>query len=128
MKYLILLLALLLVLFLFPVRWSIAEAPKAPIAPEKPSISQLITLYADKYHVPEKVLKSVIYCESRYDKNAIGDFGYSYGLVQIFLPAHPNISKSDALDPDFAIRYLAKNISEGHGRMWSCYRQLFTFN
>ncbi|PIX11561.1 MAG: hypothetical protein COZ74_13765 [Flavobacteriaceae bacterium CG_4_8_14_3_um_filter_31_8] len=48
----------------------------------------------------------------------------SWGLVQIHLPAHPKISKEQAIDPDFAIDFLAKNLSRGKAKMWSCYKLL----
>jgi len=46
----------------------------------------------------------------------------SFGLVQIHLPAHTNVSKEQALDPEFAIDFLAKNLAQGRGAMWSCYK------
>jgi hypothetical protein len=53
-----------------------------------------------------------------------GDREQSFGLVQIHLPAHPSISKAQALDPEFAIDFLAKNLHGGRGAMWTCYRHL----
>ena len=48
----------------------------------------------------------------------------SYGLSQIHLPSHPNISLEQATDPDFAIEFMAQNLSKGKGKMWTCYRKL----
>lgn len=50
----------------------------------------------------------------------VGDREQSFGLVQIHLPAHPDISKKQAVNPQFAIQFLAKNIKDGHIGMWSC--------
>jgi hypothetical protein len=43
----------------------------------------------------------------------------SYGLVQIHLPSHPHITKEQAIDPEFAIDYIAKHLTNGTDR-WSC--------
>lgn len=96
------------------------QAPEAP----KPSVQELIALNASKYQVSPKTLQRVISCESSGNINAIGDGGKSYGLVQIFLPMHPDISKANALDPSFAVNFLAEQISLGHGRLWTCYRNM----
>lgn len=85
-------------------------------------------------------MDSIIRCESQYQvavqsnhrytaTNAPkgykpGDREQSFGLVQIHLPAHPSISKDQALDPEFAVDFLAKSIKEGNARMWSCYNQV----
>ena len=45
----------------------------------------------------------------------------SFGLVQVHLPAHPSVSLEQAIDPEFAIDFLAKNLAKGRGTMWSCY-------
>ena len=45
----------------------------------------------------------------------------SFGLVQVHLPAHPTVSKEQAIDPEFAIDFLAKNLAQGRGAMWSCW-------
>ncbi len=44
----------------------------------------------------------------------------SWGLAQIHLPAHPEVSKEQATDPEFAIDFLVKNVSEGKAYMWTC--------
>ena len=52
----------------------------------------------------------------------MGQREQSFGLVQIHLPAHRTITKEQALDPEFAIDFLAKNLAQGRGTMWSCYK------
>ena len=98
----------------------IIPTPVIPIIPE--TIPEKIERYSLKYNVNPITVNKVISCESNYNPNNIGDNGTSFGLVQIHLPAHPNITKSQALDPDFAIDYLTKNLKAGNGRMWTCYR------
>jgi soluble lytic murein transglycosylase-like protein len=91
--------------------------------PREKTINELITEKANKYGVSEEVMHAVIKCESTYNKNAIGDQGNSYGLVQIHLPSWKNITKEQALDPEFAISFLAEKLSEGKGNLWTCYRK-----
>lgn len=85
-------------------------------------------------------MSSIIGCESGWDytiqskhtyheKNVpkgyqVGDTEQSYGLVQIHLPAHPSIKKEDAINPEFAIDFLAKNLKAGKANMWTCAKQL----
>lgn len=54
----------------------------------------------------------------------VGDREQSFGLVQIHLPAHPNITKEQAINPEFAIEFLAKNLKAGRASMWTCAKTL----
>ena len=100
-----------------------AKAPEAPkLPPEAPfNLSAAIARVSLEYGVEGKLLTRVIRCESQGNPKAIGDHGTSYGLVQIHMPAHPEITKEQAFDPEFAVDYLAKEISYGNGKIWSCY-------
>jgi hypothetical protein len=69
-------------------------------------------------------MEAVIKCESGHNPNAVGDHGYSFGLVQIYLPAHPDISKEQALDPEFALDFLASHLANRQGYFWTCWRNL----
>lgn len=102
------------------------SSPSLTLPPEllevrPPTISEMITDASKKWGVSEKEMRRVINCESEFNPRAVGDGGRSHGLVQIFLPAHPHITKAQAQDPEFAITFLAKNLAAGKGRMWSCY-------
>jgi len=101
--------------------------PEARIKPVEPvlSVNELITASAKKYSVQRQIIANVINCESTSKVNAVGDGGRSFGLVQIFLPAHPEISKEQALDPVFAVDYLAKELSLGRGSAWTCFRAIY---
>ena len=81
------------------------------------------------YNIPFYVMDNVVRCECGYDKKRRGDSGESVGLAQIHLPDHQNsnecITEEMALDTDFALSYMEKMISTGHGNMWTCYRSLF---
>ncbi len=119
---------LLLLVFLVP-RAS-AEAPiHVPPAPTKPveavlTTQALISLKSEKWGADANIMARVIQCESQGNQYAVGDNGTSFGLVQIHLPAHPNITKEQAFDKEFSIDYLAQALSRGKGDMWTCYRLL----
>lgn len=69
----------------------------------------------------------VVGCESGWDPSIqsgyIGPKGRedSWGLVQINLPSHKDITKDQALDPVFSLRYMANEWSRDRYRQWSCY-------
>ena len=94
----------------------VSEPPK--------TIEQLIDDKATEYQVSADLMRKIIHCESSGNPNAVGDGGYSHGLVQIHLPSHPYVSEGQALNPEFAINFLAENLSKGKGAMWTCYRML----
>lgn len=86
-----------------------------------PEIQSLAHAEAIKYGLNPTRFDAVIECESGWNKDAIGDHGTSYGLVQIHLPDHPEISIAQATDPGFAIDWAAKMWRDGHAHDWSCY-------
>lgn len=67
-------------------------------------------------------MRNVLECESSLNPKAVGDGGNSYGIAQIHLPSHPNISKAEALDAEFSIKFMAENFSKGKAKLWTCYR------
>lgn len=103
---------------------TLAVAPVHYEAPKPKTIPELIHQYSVEYDVSESVVQRVIKCESNGNPNAVGDGGYSYGLVQIHLPSHPTVSKEQALSPEFAIKFLTANLALGNGRMWTCWRMM----
>lgn len=48
----------------------------------------------------------------------------SYGLAQINLPSHTNITKEQAKDPVFAIKFMASEFALGHCTQWTGWRIL----
>ena len=100
-------------------------------------VKQLINAKAKEYGVSSYVMNTVVNCESQYVTDIQSKHRYkkdrphegvvrgqreqSFGLVQIHLPAHPNVKMEQAVDPEFAIDFLAKNLAQGRGAMWSCY-------
>lgn len=85
-------------------------------------IINLIGLYSEEYQVDEFTIKQVVWHESHYNLFDVGDDGNAFGLAQINLIYHPNITKEQAQDPHFALNFLAKNIKEGNGNKWTGYR------
>lgn len=65
------------------------------------------------------------YGESTWKAHAVGDRGNSYGLVQIHLPSHPDITKEQALDPEYALNYIVDAWLAGTQRQWTCYRLIY---
>lgn len=81
-----------------------------------------------RYGISASPLIATLRCESGFDDKTIGDFGTSYGVAQIHLPAHPDISKEEALNPFFAIDWAAQQFAVGHQYLWSCYKKLYGGN
>ncbi len=95
------------------------------IVPPPLSIPALISHYSELYGISSSTLYATLKCESKLNPRAMGDFGSSFGVAQIHLPAHPTITVGHALDPDWAINWAAYQFSLGHQRMWSCYNLLY---
>ncbi len=106
-----------------------AEAPTLPPEPVKTEwtveeVKSMVDYYADKYGVSRQLMQKVVNCESSYNYKAVGDGGKSFGLSQIHKPSHPTITYEESTNPDFALDFMASNISKGKGNMWTCYRNL----
>lgn len=86
------------------------------------SIGAKIDRFASQFGVSSEVMRKIVACESGFHPDAVGDQGESRGLVQINRPAHPSITDEQAFDPDFSLNFLAKNLKDGKGEMWTCYK------
>lgn len=102
-----------------------------------PSVEDKIHLYADKYGVSFDKMYRIIDCETAHTfdpqiqssvkynfsstKRGIirGERERSYGLAQIHLPDHPSITIEQATDVDFALNFMAENLSKGRN-LWYC--------
>ncbi len=80
---------------------------------------------AQEAHINAEHLVAVIRCESNFIATSTGDFmngdPTSFGIVQIHLPAHPDITKEQALDPYFAIPWMVHEWDKDREGEWSCY-------
>lgn len=98
-----------------------------------PTIKQqtLIETYSSQYNVRADRVYAVLACESGFksiQSNYVDKYGHredSWGIAQINLPYHLEITKEQAMDEDFSIEWLVKQFSLGHARMWACYQKLF---
>jgi len=71
----------------------------------------------------DKFLK-VIDCESQFDPNTVSATG-DYGVAQINLKYHSEITKAQALDPIFSLRWAAGQWSANRQKLWSCWNALY---
>lgn len=91
----------------------------------------IIEAYAVVHGIPATPLIETLKCESGFVENIPGDFSSttnqftSWGVAQIHLPAHPDISKKEALNPIFSINLAASYFAAGDAGLWTCYRQLY---
>lgn len=69
---------------------------------------------AQAYGLPAEILDLIITDESSWNPHAVGDNGSSYGLAQIHLPAHPDVTQQQAQDPTFAIFWTAKELGQAY--------------
>ena len=77
-------------------------------------IEKEIDEQAEKYGVSASEMKRVIKCESQgsttvqsHWRRPDGTREQSFGLVQIHLPAHKDVTKEEAQNPEFAIEWMA---------------------
>jgi hypothetical protein len=63
--------------------------------------------------------------ESGWFTHAIGDNGTSFGIVQIHLPAHPEITKEQAMDSQFAFNFIVDEFLRGNEWKWTCWKAYF---
>lgn len=94
-------------------------------------IKQLIKAKANQYQVSSLIMEEVIRCESNFNTTVQsrhiqkdGTQERSFGLVQINTDYNPHITRNMANDPYFSVDFLASNLSEGRGYLWTCWRQL----
>jgi hypothetical protein len=64
---------------------------------------------------------SIANCESGFDGHAIGDHGTSLGVFQIHLPAHPEVTSEQALNPIWNVDWAFDQMLAGKFGIWSCY-------
>ncbi len=91
--------------------------------PSKPSVEALISSVASEVGVSSTTLYNLAKSESTLNPDAVGDHGCSLGLTQINTCAH-NVSKEDALDPEFNLTWTAKQIKADNEDMYTscnCY-------
>lgn len=101
------------------------QAPQIQETVQSLTPKQIALREANKAGLNVDRFLAVIDCESGFRADAIGDGGRSYGVAQLFLPAHPEITKEQALDPEWSLAWMANEWKKGHASAWSCWRQLY---
>lgn len=79
---------------------------------------------ADEHGVSREKLHNLVYHESRWNPKALGDHGKARGLVQIHSDFFPDVTDEQAYDPEFALNFAARAISQGWEYKWTvcnCY-------
>lgn len=92
------------------------------------TVLELVGYFASQYKVSETEMSETIKCESNMQSSFIGDHGNSFGVSQIYLPAHPEVIKEQAIDPVYSVEFMAFNFSKGKQNMWTCWRKLYGKN
>jgi hypothetical protein len=82
------------------------------VVPKVESIKDTIYRVAGEEGVNPKILYaiSLVECPSQDPIKCVGDKGFSYGIFQIFLKVHPDISVAQAQDIEFSARWSAKRL------------------
>jgi len=96
-----------------------------PVVYSTSTAPAIIEAYAAKYGTPAAPLVATLNCESHFAADRVGDHGTSFGVAQIHLPAHPDITKEQALDPMWAVDYAAREFAAGNAGQWTCYKKLY---
>lgn len=120
-------------MLVLPKALNASEVVPKSTPPTKSELIQKVYQYADDYNVNPKRMVSIINCENKqwipdlqsglkYKKGnrwkqPAGSQEKSYGLAQIHLPDHPDVSIQEAKDADYSIEFMAKNLDKVK---WSC--------
>ncbi len=106
---------------------------EAPTSPKTAAVGVLVSKSDIEAYIDQKALetgisaskvKAVINCESAWNPRAVGDKNTSFGLSQIHLPAHPEVTIAQAEDPKFAVDFMFTEWARGNARAWTCARIL----
>ena len=124
----------LLIVFLslgFGIPTPVMAQELAPVVYSTNTAELIITAHAIKYGILAQPLIDTLKCESDFDSNAEGDFSTttmqytSFGIAQIHLSAHQDITKEQALDPLWSIDFAARQFKLGNTHIWSCFNKLY---
>lgn len=101
-------------------------------------LRQEVDTQAAKYKVSAERMWKTIKCEATdpdtrmvsttiqsFHRTVSGEREPSFGVSQIHRPSHPSVTYEQAIDPQFAIEFMAKAFAAGEQRMWTCYRHLY---
>lgn len=96
--------------------------------------TRIITIFRHRRDIQQRIsalepelantLIRLAHCESSLNPEAVGDNGNSYGLFQIFLKWHPDVTAEQARDIEFATKWTANKIRQGQGHLWTCWAKI----
>lgn len=93
------------------------------------TVQEMATRIAADHHIPEATLTNLVSSESGWNPEAVGDNGCSFGLTQINICAHKNVTKKQALDPNWNLEWAAQQIQDGTEDIYTscnCYSLVWT--
>lgn len=110
-------------------RWPTEHTERAAL------VRNLVAEYSEPYGLSrsrQDFIISIINCENKELDPTLqsrimqrdGTREESYGLAQIHLPSHPTITKEQATDPWYAIKFITTEVALGHENMWTCARMI----
>lgn len=98
-------------------------------------LPEMATRIAIEHGISPVALKNLANSESTWNPKSRGDFNAkkgsycSYGLTQINICAHPEVTKEQALDPEWNLEWAAEVIESGKGYIYTsgnCYSLVST--
>ena len=103
-----------------PAKAAVTSAPQVTAPAPAPSARQLADAAAQKYGLPQNLVRSVMKAESGFQPNAVSPKG-ALGLMQL-MPATAQTLGADPKDPaqnvDAGTRYLRELLEKFHGELW----------
>lgn len=92
------------------------------------TVKTYIELKAMEKGVDPKLALRIAKCESNFVPQQSkhirkdGTREKSFGVWQIHLPAHPEITKQQAMDVEWSTDWALNQMKKGNAKIWSCYR------
>ncbi|MEI7603709.1 MAG: transglycosylase SLT domain-containing protein [bacterium] len=87
----------------------------------------MVSAASEKYNVRESLLITQLYKESGCNPNAVSKTG-DYGICQIHLSAHPDVTQEQALNPEFCINFQAEKMMYLQSSFGNEYEALRAYN
>lgn len=115
---------------------------QATIDERRTMVREKVMALAKEYGVSGEQVYRTAYCENNtFDPNRQSEHRYtfsnpkwgtvagererSFGLPQIHLPSHPNITHEQATDPEWSLEWMVKEFANGRASAWTCWKQLY---
>ncbi len=89
---------------------------------------------AEKYGIDEEQFVGTLQCESNWQPQKQSDFykngkrEESYGIAQINLPAHLDVTYDEATDGTWSIEWAAQKFQAGNKKWWTCWRNKYGYD